>query len=90
MVSRRLKVVNPLGLHARAAAKLVRLANGFTSDISLERERGGLVADAKSILSLLQLAAGSGSEILITACGDDEADAICAIEDLFGSGFGEV
>ena len=86
MLERHITLQNKLGLHARAAAKLVNTAAGFASRVSLEFK--GQTADAKSIMSVMILAAASGSEILIRCEGEDEAaamDAICAlIENLFG------
>lgn len=90
MLETRLKVTNQLGLHARAAAQLVRLAGKFRSRIILTRTDNNTSADAKSILSVLTLAATRGTELEIKIEGDDEAEAIKAIEELFASGFGEV
>ncbi len=89
MIERRVHVVNRLGLHARAAAKLVRAAGAFSCAIRLERADGGAAADAKSILSVLMLAAARGTELLITADGPDEATALDALCGLIGGGFGE-
>ena len=83
------RVTNTLGLHARAAAQLVRLANRFKSDIVLTRTDTGVTANAKSILSVLNLAAAFGVELQITANGDDESEAITAITSLFTGNFGE-
>ena len=90
MLERTVTVINPLGLHARAAAKLVRLANGFESKVSLQKLDSDVIADAKSILSLLYVAAGKGSVVCITVDGPDESEAAAAIEQLFSSGFGEI
>ncbi len=90
MLERTLTVINPLGLHARAAAKLVRLACTFESTIKIEKHDTGVDADAKSILSVLYVAAGFGSSISITVEGPDEAEATAAIEQLIRSGFGEI
>lgn len=90
MLERTLTVINPLGLHARAAAKLVRLACSFESSVSLQKLDSGVSADARSILSLLYVAAGKGSIVCITIDGPDEAEAAAAIELLFTSGFGEI
>lgn len=90
MLETRLKVTNQLGLHARAAAQLVRLAGKFRSRIILTRTDNNTSADAKSILSVLTLAATRGTELEIKIEGEDEAEAIKAIEELFASGFGEV
>lgn len=89
MVERRFTVIGALGLHARAAAKLVRLASGFTSSVRLERPDTGAQADAKSILSVLMLAAGCGTELIAMADGPDEEDAITSLNLFFASGFGE-
>jgi phosphocarrier protein HPr len=89
MVEGEVRVVNALGLHARAAAQLVRLANQFSSDIRLFREDTGIHADAKSILSVLYIAAACGVTIKIVADGVDEGDAWSAIRSLFERGFGE-
>ncbi len=85
-----LTVINPLGLHARAAAKLVRLACTFESEVKIENLDTGVYANAKSILSVLYIAAGVGSSISIAVEGPDEAEAAAAIEQLFSSGFGEI
>jgi phosphotransferase system HPr (HPr) family protein len=78
-----------LGLHARAAAKLVRAAAGFRSTLRLVRADRGAVADAKSILSVLMLAAACGTELQVTAEGPDEGQALDALCQLIGGGFGE-
>lgn len=85
-----MKIVNPLGLHARAAAQLVRIAGGFRSRIIVKRSGDSMLADAKSILSLLALAAAYGSSVEIETAGDDEAAALSAVAALFESGFGEI
>jgi phosphotransferase system HPr (HPr) family protein len=90
MLERPVGIRNALGLHARAAAQLVRLANGFRCTISLRRHDNGLTANAKSILSVLHLAAACGTELSIIADGEDEIDAIEAIERLVLDGFGEM
>ena len=90
MLKQPLPIVNALGLHARAAARLVRLAAGFKCRITLIREDTGLTANAKSILSVLHLAASFGTGLSVIAEGEDESDAIAAIKALFESGFGEL
>lgn len=90
MVERILTVVGQLGLHARAAAKLVRVASQFQSTLKLQRLDTGQSADAKSILNVLMLAASSGTSVRVVADGADEAAALTAIEALFGDSFGEV
>jgi phosphocarrier protein HPr len=89
MVEERVRIMNRLGLHARAAAQLVRTANGFQSVLRLERIDGSAVADAKSILSVLMLAAARGTELRATAEGADEQEAMAAMRRLFADGFGE-
>ena len=89
MLERRVAVVNRLGLHARAAARLVRAASAFKSTIKLARADGSAAADAKSILSVLLLAAARGTELLLTAEGTDEAAALQAVSELFEHKFGE-
>jgi len=83
-------VLNPLGLHARAAAQLVRLASGFKSKILLSRPDTNAFADAKSILSILTLAASMGTVLFLKVEGEDESDALEAVDRLFGEGFGEI
>src|SRR5580765_6562424 len=89
MVERILTVVGQLGLHARAAARLVRVASQFQSTIELERVDTGQSADAKSILNVLMLAASSGTLLRAIAAGPDEALALDALDDLFRDSFGE-
>lgn len=87
MVERELEIVNRLGLHARAAAKLVHEANRFTSHITVGRD--GQEVDAKSILGVLLLAAAEGSRLLVRCEGDDEQEALEAIARLVAERFGE-
>lgn len=89
MVERSIKVVNRLGLHARAAARLVRTASAFQSLIKLERADTHISADAKSILSVLMLAAARGTELRVSAEGPDELVALGAVCTLIAEGFGE-
>ncbi|MBS1797271.1 MAG: HPr family phosphocarrier protein [Acidobacteria bacterium] len=83
-------IINRLGLHARAAAQLVRLSSGFKSRILLHRKDNAVVADAKSILSVLTLAAAQGSVLEIEVEGADEQAAFDAVLEIFGDGFGEL
>lgn len=87
MVERDLPVVNRLGLHARAAAKLVHAAAAFSSEIHLSKD--GEEVDAKSILGVLLLAAAQGSEVTVRCEGEDEQEALDAIAALFADRFGE-
>jgi phosphocarrier protein len=89
MPEKRVTVSNTLGLHARAAARLVRLAGKFRCRIKLTRCDNNVVADAKSILSVLTLAASIGSELNLSAKGADADRAIEEIGALFQAGFGE-
>ena len=88
MIERPLEVVNRLGLHARAAAKLVHLASRFASRVELVTETGEEI-DAKSILGILLLAAGQGTRLSLRCDGADEAEATEAIAALFADRFGE-
>lgn len=90
MLEGKIKIVNPLGLHARAAAQLVRLASSFKSSIKLRRTDNGVMADAKSILSVLTLAASKGIELELKVEGEDESEAFQSIEKRFADGFGEI
>lgn len=90
MLSGRVKIINRLGLHARAAALLVRLASGFQSKIKLIRTDNSVIADAKSILSVLTLAASQNIELEIQVEGEDEEMAFAGITEIFKNGFGEL
>jgi phosphocarrier protein len=81
------EIVNRLGLHARAAAKLTHIASGFQSEIWLSRS--GRRVNAKSIMGVMMLAAGQGSKVLIEADGDDAGAAIAALLGLIADRFGE-
>lgn len=89
MIQLNVFVINRLGLHARAAAKLVRLASRFASDIHLSREGARQHIDSKSILGVLMLAAAKGTALVFSISGSDEAEAGAAIEKLFADKFGE-
>jgi phosphocarrier protein len=84
-VQRRLTIINALGLHARAAARFVKIASQFQSRITVSR--GTRTVDGKSILGLLLLAAARGREIEIAAEGSDEREALEALADLVARGF---
>ena len=87
MVSRELVIINRLGLHARAAAKLVATAGHFSSAVRIERDGKG--ADAKSIMAVMMLAAGKGTPVTVHAEGDDEVTALEAVAELIKDRFGE-
>ncbi|MDM7994956.1 MAG: HPr family phosphocarrier protein [Acidobacteriota bacterium] len=89
MIRQPVLVSNKLGLHARAAAKLVRLASRFSSDIYLSREGANQQIDSKSILGILMLAASKGTHLVFSIEGRDEAEAREAICELFDTKFGE-
>ena len=87
MIERKIKVVNKLGLHARASSKLAQLANKFASQIELRKDQQ--FVDCKSIMALMLLAAGIGTELTLRVDGKDEASAVEEIEALFADYFGE-
>ncbi len=84
---REVYIVNKLGLHARAAAKLVTLASGFESEVFLAR--GSRKVNGKSIMGVMMLAAGRGTSIEVIAEGGDEEEAVNRIEELIQRRFGE-
>ena len=85
----KLHIVNPLGLHARAASKLVDVANNFASDVKVVNA-GGIEADAKRIMNLLLLGAPVGSEVELFVQGEDENEALAALIELIDAGFHEM
>jgi phosphotransferase system HPr (HPr) family protein len=87
VISKDIEIKNKLGLHARAAAKLVHTAARFKCDIKIRK--GDEEVDGKSILGILLLAAGRGSIITVRTDGEDEADALEAIEKLVEAKFDE-
>ena len=87
MISREIEIINKLGLHARAAAKLVTQASQYKSDIQLIRNEQKV--NAKSIMGVMMLAAGQGTTLLMIANGNDESEAIDALQELVLSRFGE-
>jgi phosphocarrier protein HPr len=89
MIRQSIVVVNRLGLHARAAAKLVRLASRFSSEIHISREDLNQRINSKSILGVLMLAASRGTRLVVSIDGSDEVEAGEAIRELFENKFGE-
>lgn len=87
MITSSITISNKLGLHARASAKLTKLAGTFRCDVHLSR--GGRRINAKSIMGVMMLAAGLGSEVVIETDGPDEQQAMTALRDLIDSKFGE-
>jgi phosphocarrier protein HPr len=88
VVEKCVQVVNPLGLHARAAARFVREATRFRSTVTVSKQ--GTTIDGKSILGVLFLAATVGTHIIIAASGDDEREAVEALARLVNQGLGDV
>jgi phosphocarrier protein HPr len=80
-------IINKLGLHARASAKLTKLASSFACDVFMSRN--GRRINAKSIMGVMMLAAGIGTEVEIETSGDDEAQAMQALVALINERFGE-
>jgi phosphocarrier protein HPr len=87
MVRAETAILNKLGLHARASAKLTQLASSFDSDVWMEK--GARRINAKSIMGVMMLAAGKGSTVIVETTGSDEQAASEAIIALVASGFGE-
>ena len=87
MIEQTATIVNPLGLHARPAAQLVKLANTFGSEIQLVKD--GVPVNGKSIMGVMILAAECGSTITVRADGADAEAAVAALVGLVSSGFGE-
>ena len=81
------EIVNRLGMHARAATKLVQTASRFRSEVQLEKD--GHVANAKSVMGVLLLCGHQGSKVTVSAQGDDADDAVGAIGELIADRFGE-
>ena len=81
------EIVNKLGLHARAAAKLTQVADGFAAEVWLSRN--GRRVNAKSIMGVMMLAAGQGSIVTIEADGEDAEQALAAVVRLIAERFGE-
>ncbi len=88
MITREVTIVNKAGLHTRPAAALVKLASRFKSDFFIEKE--GVEVNAKSIISVMMLAAPKGTKLTLRFNGVDEEDAAREIVKLFEDGFGEV
>ena len=87
MKSTKIKIINKLGLHARAAAKVVTLTNKFNSSVTIKNSEKS--ADAKSIMKLLMLSAPRGTEITISADGKDEVNVIKSLKNLIENKFDE-
>ena len=87
MLQREVEIVNKLGLHARASARLTQVAGQFKSSIWVSRN--GRRVNAKSIMGVMMLAAAKGSRILLETSGPDEAEALESLESLIADRFGE-
>ena len=87
MIAREVRICNPLGLHARAAARFVHTASRFRARVTVSRS--GKAMDGKSILGILLLAASQGTLLRVSAEGEDEAAAVDALTALVEGGFGE-
>jgi len=88
VTERHVTIINPLGLHARPAAQLVKLATGFAAQIELVRD--GTAINGKSIMGVMMLAAEQGAVLVVRADGLDEVAAVDAIAGLVAAGFGEL
>ena len=82
------QIINRLGLHARAAAQLVRIANEYSSEVILIKS--GQLANAKTIMEVLMIGAAQGDELMVQANGEDEKEAVIAITQLIGDRFNEL
>lgn len=87
MVSKKIIIVNKLGLHARAAAKFVTMASVFESEVQLAK--GDRVVNGKSIMGVMMLAAAKGTELELIANGKDEGEALVMLSELIAKRFGE-
>jgi phosphocarrier protein HPr len=87
MQKTKVTIINKLGLHARASAKLTKLASSFSCDVFMSRN--GRRINAKSIMGVMMLAAGMGTDVEIETVGDDEDKAIKALVTLINERFGE-
>ena len=85
--NKKIVISNKLGLHARAAAKFVRIAAGYQSEVMINL--GNQEVSGKSIMGIMMLAAGKGTEINLVTVGPDEEEAMIALEDLIINKFGE-
>ncbi len=87
MIEKQLTIINKLGLHARATAKLIGVTNNFTSSIELGKD--GRVVNGKSIMSVMMLAASQGTVLDVKVDGEDEQEAMAAVEAIINNRFGE-
>lgn len=87
MITKKLTVLNKLGIHARPAAQFVRVASRFQADVTVEKDDEPV--DGKSIMGLMMLAVGCGADITVTVDGPDEEASLAALEELVKGKFGE-
>ncbi len=87
MLEKQITIINKLGLHARAAAKLINVTSSFSSDIKITKDER--TVDGKSIMSVMMLAASKGTQLTLTTSGEDEQQAMDAIELLINNRFDE-
>ncbi len=87
MLNKEITIINKLGLHARAAAKFVKLASQFESDVHLQRDSRRV--NGKSIMGVMMLAAARGTNLELSVSGADEGEAMRQLEDLINQRFGE-
>ncbi|GGB83657.1 phosphocarrier protein HPr [Marinobacterium zhoushanense] len=87
MIEKQLTIINKLGLHARAAAKLINTTGHYSSEIKIDKQ--GRVVDGKSIMAVMMLAASKGTDLIFRISGDDEEEAMTAIETLINNRFDE-
>ena len=87
MTTREVRIVNQLGLHARPAAQIVKIASAYQAEVEVVKD--GLAVNGKSIMGVMMLAAECGSTLTFKADGPDEAEAIEALAALVAAGFGE-
>lgn len=86
-ISQNVEIINKLGLHARAAAKFVNVASGFSSHLDVEKN--GQRVNGKSIMGVMMLAAGKGSTIILHADGDDAEPCLQSLTELINNRFDE-
>lgn len=87
MISREIEIINKLGLHARASAKLTQLAAKYQSEVWMTRNQRRV--NAKSIMGVMMLAAGKGSTVMLETEGPDEQECMASLVQLIGERFGE-
>jgi phosphocarrier protein len=87
MISQQITIINKLGLHARAAAKLVKTASAFAAQVTLDKN--GQQVNGKSIMGVMMLAASQGTQLTLRVDGEDEQQAMAKLVELINDRFGE-